>query len=87
MAELTQFLREYPLLLKKLPVSYICVLTGHSRELREWENKFLTLTLGENRFVLREGQLELARKSGLLGSFSFGITKRKEIAKIAASLS
>ena len=87
MAELTQFLREYPLLLKKLPVSYICVLTGHSRELREWENKFLTLTLGENRFVLREGQLELARKSGLLGSFSFGISKRKEIAKIAASLS
>ena len=86
MAELTQFLREYPLLLKKLPVSYICVLAGHSLELREWENKFLTLTTGENRFVLREGQLEPARKSGLFGNFGFGNMKRKEIAKIAASL-
>ena len=86
MAELTQFLREYPLLLKKIPVSYICVLSGHSRELREWESKFLTLTTGENRFVLREGQLEPAGKSGLLGSIGFGNSKRREIAKIVASL-
>ncbi len=86
MAELTSFLREYPLLLKKLPVSYICVLTGHSRELREWESKFLTLTMGENRFVLREGQLDPSRESGLLGNLRLGNPKRKEIAKIATSL-
>lgn len=85
-AELNSFLREYPLLLKKLPVSYICVLAGHSRELREWENKFLTLTMGENRFVLREGQLDSIKESGLLGFFRLGNSKRKEIATIATSL-
>ena len=86
MSELTSFLREYPLLLKKLPVSYICVLTGHSRELREWESKFLTLTLGENRFVLRERELDSTKESGLLGNLHLSGSKRKEIAKIAASL-
>ncbi len=87
MAELAQFLREYPLLVKRLPVSYICVLTGHSRELREWESKFLTLTMGENRYVLREGQLEPTTPSGVLGSLKLGNPKRKEIAKIATALS
>ena len=86
MAELTQFLREYPLLVKRLPVSYICVLTGHSRELREWESKFLTLTLGENRYIMREGQLEPSPASGFLGVLRLGNPKRREIAKIATAL-
>lgn len=86
MAELAQFHREYPLLLKRIQVSYICILTGHSRELREWENKFLTLTLGEERHVLRESQLEALRQGGLLGGLRIGNPGRKEIAKIVASL-
>jgi len=86
MAELAQFHREYPLLLKRIPVSYICILTGHSRELREWENKFLTLTLGEERHVLRESQLEPLRQGGLLGGLRIGNPKRRELAKIVASL-
>ena len=84
--ELAQFLREYPLLLKRIPVTYICILTGHSRELREWENKFLTLTMGENRAVLRESQLEPANERGILTSLRIANPKRKEIAKIATSL-
>ena len=87
MAELAQFLREYPLLVKRLPVSYICVLTGHSRELRAWESKFLTLTMGENRYILREGQLDPSASKGALISLKLGNPKRKEIAKIATSLS
>ena len=86
MAELTAFLREYPLLLKRLPVTYVCVLAGHSRELREWESKFLALTAGENRHILRESQLELTVPGGLMSSIRFGSPKRKEIAKIAISL-
>jgi hypothetical protein len=85
-AELAQFLREYPLLLKRVPVTYICILTGHSRELREWESKFLTLTLGESRHVLREGQLDSVSESGLRGILRLGNPRRKEIAKIATSL-
>ncbi len=86
MAELTAFLREYPLLLKRLPVTYVCVLSGHSRELREWESKFLSLTAGENRHILRESQLELTPSGGILSALRLGSSRRKEIAKIATSL-
>ena len=86
MLELAQFLREYPLLLKRIPVTYICILTGHSRELREWENKFLTLTLGENQYVLRESHLEPLNERGLLATLRIRNPRRREIAKIATSL-
>ncbi len=86
MAELAQFLREYPLLLKRVPVCYICILSGHSRELREWESRFLTMTTGESRYLLRENQLGALSQGGLRGSLKLGNPRRKEIAKIASSL-
>ena len=86
MTELSQFIREYPLLLKRLPVSYICVLSGHSRELREWESKFLTLTTGENRYILREGDLNRSKGGGILAALRSGSSKERSIAKIAAAL-
>jgi len=85
--ELSMFLREFPVLAKKLPVTYVCVLAGHSRELREWEGKFLTLTTGESRFILRESQLERDIEGSGLPFMKAGNSKRKEIAKIALSLS
>ncbi len=85
-AELAQFLREYPLLVRRVPVTYICILSGHSRELREWEGKFLTLTLGESRYVLRESVLDPIGQGRLQNSFKLGNPRRKEIAKIATSL-
>ena len=86
MAELSQFMREYPLLQKRLPIVFVCILTGHSRELREWEAKFLTLTTGESRYILRESQLAPSHESKIFGAFMGKDPKRKEIAKIAASL-
>jgi hypothetical protein len=85
--ELSMFLREFPVLAKKLPVTYVCVLAGHSRELREWEGKFLTLTTGESRFILRESQLERDIEGSGLPFMKVGNSKRKEIAKIVLSLS
>jgi hypothetical protein len=85
--ELSTFLREFPVLAKKLPVTYVCVLAGHSRELREWEGKFLTLTTGESRYILRESQLERDIEGSGLPFMKAGNSKRKEIAKIALSLS
>lgn len=85
-AELSHFLREYPLLLKRLPVSYICVLSGHSRELREWESKFLTLTTGESRHILRDGDLNRSENGRLFGALRLGTSKERSIAKIAAAL-
>ena len=86
MAELSQFMREYPLLQKRLPVVFVCILTGHSRELREWEAKFLTLTTGESRFILRENQLVPYKESKIFGAVKLRDPKRKEIAKIATML-
>lgn len=83
MSELSQFLKEYPILLKRIPITYICILTGHSRELRQWESRFLTLTVGENRQIIREDQLKPPSETTLLPFFRPGSGKRREIAKIA----
>jgi hypothetical protein len=83
MSELSQFLREYPILLKRVPITYICILTGHSRELRQWESRFLTLTEGENRQIIREDQLKPQSETTLFPFFRPGSGKRREIAKIA----
>jgi hypothetical protein len=86
MIELTQFIREYPLLQKRLPVFYICILTGHSRELREWESKFLSLTMGENRFIVRESELGTSQGSFLGSLFKSNQSGGRAIAKIAGAL-
>lgn len=89
--ELALFLKEFPLLLRKIPITYICVLVGNSRELRESEARFLTLTTAENRFLIRENQLHTAPGArSILGPLtSAGSAKpgKGEIGKIAQSLS
>lgn len=84
--ELSHFLREFPVLLKALPITYLCILSGHSRALREWEAKFMSLTIGENRHILRESQLDPAPESALLPFLKATNPNRKEIGKILASL-
>ena len=88
--ELAHFLKEFPILLRKIPITYICILVGTSRELRESEARFLTLTTAENRFLFRESQLRQGAGSmgllgvpGILGSPKPG---KGEIGKIAQSL-
>lgn len=82
--ELAHFLKEFPILLRKIPITYICVLVGSSRELRQAEARFLALTTAENRFVIRESQLNAA--PGLLGSLTSTKPGKSEIGKIAQSL-
>jgi hypothetical protein len=88
--ELAQFLKEFPLLLRKIPITYICVLVGNSRELRESEARFLTLTTAENRFLIRESRLQpTSGLRSILGPVSSaGAAKpgKGEIGKIAQSL-
>jgi hypothetical protein len=81
MDELALFLKEFPLLLRKIPITYICILVGSSRGLREAEARFLTLTTAENRFLIRESQIV-----GGSGLFSATKTGRGEIGKIVQSL-
>jgi hypothetical protein len=82
--ELALFLKEFPILLRKIPVTYICVLVGNSRELRAAEARFLSLTTAENRFMLRESQLTGA--PGLLSMLGSPKPGKSEIGKIAQSL-
>jgi hypothetical protein len=89
MDELGQFLKEFPLLLRSIPITYICILVGTSRELRQAEARFLTLTTGENRFLIRESQLlgSASLFGSLMGSSHGGAkTGKSEIGKIAQSL-
>jgi hypothetical protein len=89
--ELALFLKEFPLLLRKIPITYICVLVGNSRELRESEARFLTLTTAENRFLIRENQLHttpgVRSILGPLSSAGSAKPGKGEIGKIAQSLS
>lgn len=82
--ELAHFLKEFPLLLRKIPITYICILVGSSRELRESEARFLTLTTAENRFLFRESTLRGG--AGLLGGLGTPKPGKGEIGKIAQSL-
>jgi len=82
--ELAQFLKEFPILLRKIPITYICILVGSSRELRQAEARFLTLTMAENRSVIRQSQLE--RERGIFGSLISSKTGKSEIGKIAQSI-
>jgi len=84
--ELAVFLKEFPILLRKIPITYICVLVGNSRELREAEARFLTLTAAENRFLIRGSRLQAG--SGVLGALGTSSAKpgKGEIGKIAQSL-
>jgi hypothetical protein len=82
--ELAHFLKEFPLLLRKIPITYICILVGTSRELRESEARFLTLTTAENRFLFRESSLRGG--AGLLGGLGTPKPGKGEIGKIAQSL-
>ncbi len=82
--ELSLFLKEFPILLRKIPITYICVLVGNSRELRAAEARFLSLTTAENRFMLRESQLLGA--TGLISMLGSPKPGKSEIGKIAQSL-
>ena len=82
--ELALFLKEFPILLRKIPITYICVLVGNSRELRAAESRFLSLTTAENRFMLRESQLIGA--PGLISMLGSPKPGKSEIGKIAQSL-
>ena len=84
--ELATFLREIPVLQKKLQITYLCILAGHSRSLREWEAKFLALTIGENRHILREAQLDLSEESAFLPFLKGKNPAHKEIGKILSSI-
>lgn len=84
--QLDQFRKEFPVLMKKVSPTYICVLDGQSKELRQAQAAFLQLVGSERNFQLPPGCL-LQKSSGVLDSLLGTVNKgKKEIGSIAASL-
>ena len=93
-AEFERFLNEFPILLKQISMTYVCVISGQSKKLRAAEKEFLRLVRGENHFLVRESEL-WSGGNGNSGPvslidqiFTLGASKkqRKEMGKIAQSL-
>lgn len=60
---LEQFIAEFPILLRKIPIIYILNQKGSTRADQAIEKRFMSLTAGEDRFVLPRDQRPLAIES------------------------
>ena len=52
MRRLEKFIREFPILLRKIPLTYVFNLAGNSREERYLEKQFIKMMAGENYLVI-----------------------------------
>ena len=82
--QLDQFQREISQLTKKVPVTYICISDGQTKETRKAEAAFTQLVSQERNFILPRAQLR-SEGSGFLENFLTS-NKKKEIGTIATSL-
>jgi hypothetical protein len=82
--QLNEFQREISQLTKKVPVTYICISDGQTKESRKAEAAFTQLVSQERNFILPRAQLR-SEDSGFLENFLTS-NKKKEIGTIATSL-
>lgn len=82
---LEQFIAEFPILLRKIPIIYILNQKGSTRADQAIEKRFMSLTAGEDRFVLPRDQRPLAIESssprGRESSSRFSFINRSPLAK------
>lgn len=89
--QLDQFKRDLPILIKKIPITYVLVTNNGSRALRQAQAAFEKITAGEETLVIRDSQLQHTGSEGR-GIFdqvlSFGSKGKSQIGigSIATSL-
>ncbi len=86
---LEDFITEFPILLRKIPIIYVLNQRGSSREDRAIESRFSSLTSGERAFVVPQDSrsLQPANPHGkVLDRFVASSKLAKEIDKIAQSI-
>jgi hypothetical protein len=86
---LEDFISEFPILLRKIPIIYLLNQRSSSREDRAIESRFLSLTSGEKAFVLPHDSrpLQPANPRGtVFDRFAASSKLAKEIDKIAQSI-
>jgi hypothetical protein len=84
--QLNLFMKEIPALTKKIPITYICISIGTSKQLRQGEEAFIKLVGSAKHFLLQEAQIK-PNSSNVLDSLLISRGKiQKEIGSIATSL-
>ncbi len=84
--QLDQFIKEFPILMKKVAPTYVCISKGGSKELRDAQSAFNRLVSGEKQYQLPESALRPAASGAVNAWLSGGGKGKKEIGSIAASL-
>lgn len=84
--QLSQFKKEFPLLMQKVSPVYICVGKGGSKEVKAAQAAFEQLAAGERSHHITEAALLPAPTGALDSLLSSGKKAQKEIGSIAASL-
>ena len=84
--QLDQFMKEFPILMKRVAPTYVCINKGQSKELRQAQFAFAQLVAGEKQYQLAESLLHPAGTGILDSLFAPGNKGKKEIGSIAASL-
>ena len=91
---LENFISEFPILLRKIPIIYVLNQCGTSREDRAIESRFISLTMGERAFVLPQDSRPIqprplqsgGPRSKTIDLFSSSSKLAKEVDKIAQSI-
>lgn len=81
--ELHDFIREFPILLKSIPITFICISQGGSRSDREALSRFDSLLAGNRKAIIQQRLLVDTFSIPLLNTPT---RSKKEIARIALSL-
>ena len=84
--QLDQFMKEFPILMKRVAPTYVCISKGQSKELRQAQSAFTHLVAGEKQYQLPESFLHPVGSSVLDTLFASGNKGKKEIGIIATSL-
>jgi hypothetical protein len=84
--QLSQFKKDFPLLLQNVSPIYICVLKGGSKEVKSARTAFTQVVANERSYLLTEAALLPPLTGALESLLSSGNKSRKEIGSIATSL-
>lgn len=82
--QLSQFVKDFPLLLKQIPLTFVCVTSLQGKEYRVMSDAFKKLVNGHSAYLIRHSSL--VGRNGIFGVQNSGKNRVKEIGSIATSV-
>lgn len=86
LTQLDIFLKELPVLTKQIPITYICICVGQSKQLRKAQAAFTQIVGRERHFFLNEAHIKPSSTHFLDSLWASREKGQKEIGSIATSL-